>query len=73
MEPAHRARGARGQDFVNFLHACSPRGARHAGLTVYPPLGHVASSLARRDHRKSKFGLRHASANKAQLLIAVLV
>ena len=33
-----------------------------AGLTVYPPriqIADVAASLARRDHRKSKFGLRH--------------
>ena len=36
----------------------SMHGAR-AGLTVYPPFRDVASPLARRDHRKSKFGLRH--------------
>jgi hypothetical protein len=33
----------------------------HAGLTVYPPWIHIADFaifLARRDHRKSKFGLR---------------
>ena len=29
-------------------------------LTVYPPLEDNGASLARPDHRKSKFGLRHA-------------
>jgi hypothetical protein len=59
-EPAHSARAARARDFVNFLHACSSRGAPRAGLPVYPPLGDVAPSRSRRDHRKSKFDLRHA-------------
>ena len=68
-EPANSACAARARDLVIFLHACSLRGARRAGLTVYPPLGDVAAPLARRDHRKSKFGLRTSSCNKAHLII----
>ena len=44
-------RGAHARCFVNFLHACSSRGARRAGLIVDPPLGDVAPSRSRRDHR----------------------
>jgi hypothetical protein len=59
-KPVHSSpRGARARDFVNFLHACSPRGAR-VRLTVYPPLGDVAAASSRSCDRKSKFGLRHA-------------
>jgi hypothetical protein len=46
--------------FQPFLHACSPRSARRAGLTVYPPLGDVAAASSQSCARKSKFGLRHA-------------
>ena len=62
---ALRPRGSRARDFINFRGgnpyiACAGRAS--AGLTVYPPwiqIRDVAASLARRDHRKSKFGLRH--------------
>ena len=44
--------------------SCIARARRgRARLTVYPPriqIRDVAISIARRDHRKSKFGLRHA-------------
>jgi hypothetical protein len=58
-ELAHRARAAAARDFVFFLHACSPRGARRAGLTVYTPLGDVAAASSQSCDRKSKIGLRH--------------
>ena len=57
-------RGGCARDFVNFrkkIHASRARRGR-AGLTVYPPrvqIRDVASSIARPDHRKSKFKLRH--------------
>jgi hypothetical protein len=64
---ALRPRGGRARDFVNLQQqkkSCIPRARRPlAGLTVYPPqiqIRDVAIPLARRDHRKSKFGLRHA-------------
>ena len=59
-------RGGCARDFVDFrknnLCIAHARCGR-AGLTVYPPriqIRDVAAPLARRDHRKSEFGLRHA-------------
>jgi hypothetical protein len=57
---ASRRRGACARDFVNFLHVSGPRGARRAGLTVYPPLWDVAAASSQSCDRQSKFGLRHA-------------
>jgi hypothetical protein len=62
---AQSARAARARDFVNFREkkSCNARTRRaRAGLTVYPPwiqIRDVATYRSRRDHRKSKFGLRH--------------
>ena len=65
---AHSARAAPTRDFVIFLggNSCIARAPRaHVGLTVYSPWIQIpdvaiAISIARRDHRKSKFGLRQA-------------
>ena len=57
-------RGGCARDFVNFrkkIHASRARRGR-SRLTVYPPriqIANVSAPLARPDHRKSKFGLRH--------------
>ena len=59
-------RGGYARDFVNFRekNSCIPRARRgRARETVYPPriqIRDVAARIARPDHRKSKFGLRHA-------------
>ena len=65
MELAHVARAGACAGFHKFskkkFHASRARRA-HVGLTVYPPwiqIRDVAPSRSRRDHRKSKFGLRH--------------
>ena len=63
---AHLARAAvvRGISKIFEKNSCIARPRRgRAGLTVYPPriqITDVAMSIARPDHRKSKFGLRHA-------------
>ena len=63
-ELAHRARAAvaRGISYkFSGGKSCIARARRaRAGLTFYPPwiqIADVAPSLARRDHRKSEFGL----------------
>ena len=62
IRPARQLRaGFRKFSKKNSCFARAPRG--RAGLTVYPPriqIRDVAASIARPDHRKSKFGLRHA-------------
>ena len=56
--PARRARTGFRKFSPCIARTRDARGAL-AGLTVYLPIRDVASPLARRDHRKSKFGLRH--------------
>jgi hypothetical protein len=64
---AWRPRSVRARDFVIFRekNSCIARARRgRPGLTVYPPriqIRDVSLPIARRDHRKSKFGLLHGN------------